>query len=114
MKINERNAESIADAVFGQDNSKRPKIALQLYIYDKLMMEDESVEGYRLGNCVYSTTGIFSALPELHPIVPSFVSAMDARLGDLFAELTDPAVPFDLTDDVSVCEFCDFKTICGR
>lgn len=114
VNITERNAEATADAVFGPDNSKRPKIALQLYIYDRLLMQDGAAEGYEIRNCVYSTTGLFSELPETRPLVPAFISAMDSRLGKLFGELTDPGVPFDMTPDVKVCEYCDFKTICGR
>ncbi len=112
--ISADNAEDIAGAVFGPDNGKRPKIVLQLYVYDKFLMQDPSMAGQTLYNCIYSATHLFSGLPELRPVEPVFVSSMDSHLEELFREMTDILVPFRLTGDLRICEYCDFKTICGR
>ena len=32
------NAEEVVDKLFGDDNAKRPKIALQLYLYDHITL----------------------------------------------------------------------------
>ena len=115
VMITSFNAERIAETVFHSATAReRPKIALQLYIYDKFLMQDCSMQGFALENCVYSTRNLFSGLPESFPVPDNFISSMDAGLEKLFSEMTDASVPFTLTDDVSVCEFCDFKTICGR
>ena len=107
-------AAGVADAVFGENNLRRPKIALQLYVYDKFMAESPMFSGMPVENCIYSTRELFSGIPESYPVDPTFVQAMDERLSALFRQMTDLSVPFRLTDDVSVCKYCDFKNICGR
>ena len=114
VEISEDNAAEVAEAVFGPDNSRRPKIALQLYVYDKFLMQDTREESGTVHNCIYSTMNLFSGLPESRPVSAGFMREMDARLVELFREMTDISVPFRLAGDVRVCEYCDFKTICGR
>jgi hypothetical protein len=36
------------------------------------------------------------------------------RLKDLLAEIFDPFVPFDQTDDEDVCKFCPYRQVCHR
>lgn len=102
------------DAVFGDDNRKRPKIALQLYIYDKYMLQSRADDSCRITNCIYSTRDLFVKNPECCPVVDGFMEAMDERLERLFGQMTDPAIPFRMTDDIRICSYCDYKTICGR
>ena len=109
------NADKIAEAVFhSETKQKRPKIALQLYIYDKFLKSDPEFSGNALSNCIYSVSGLFSGLPENYPVSDDFISEMDVRLEALFNELTDISVPFRLTGDTEACGYCDFKNICGR
>ena len=109
------NADKIAEAVFHSGTKqKRPKIALQLYIYDKFLKSDPELSGNALSNCIYSVSGLFSGLPENYPVSDDFISEMDVRLEALFNELTDISVPFRLTGDTEACGYCDFKNICGR
>ena len=114
VDIADDNAEAVAGAVFGKDNAKRPKIALQLYVYDRLVRQDPALAGRKIENCVYSVTGLFSGLPESYPVSGRFVAGMDAGLETLFSEMTDGNVPFRMTEDAGICGYCDFKTICGR
>jgi hypothetical protein len=43
-----------------------------------------------------------------------FFDAVSERLGKLLDEMYDISVPFRRTEDEKVCQYCDFKTICGR
>lgn len=36
------------------------------------------------------------------------------RLQKLLDEVYDPKVPFSQTEDIKNCEYCDFKTLCGK
>ena len=110
--ITAANAEAVADAVFGDDNARRPKIALQLYIYDKAMADEAGDRA--IDNSIYSTRGLFTGAPATCPAEPAFIRAMDERLAELLGQMSDPDIPFRRTEDVSVCGYCDFKSICGR
>ena len=115
VSLTESDPAGVAKAVFDRAPSrKRPKIALQLYIYDKFMRQDQELAGQAMKNCVYSVRSMFARLPESYPVEESFISEMDAGMESFFSELTDVSVPFRLTTDSYFCENCDFKTICGR
>ncbi len=43
-----------------------------------------------------------------------YVAQTEALLRQKIAELFDPEKPFTRTEDKKVCEFCDYKRICGR
>ena len=110
--IDENNAEEIADAVFAGDNSKRPKIALQFFIYDMLLREN-GVKDCIL-NSVYQTSRIFKEPVEAIPLSEKFYSLMKDRLKSLLEELDNPEIPFRRTEDTAVCAYCDYRKICGR
>lgn len=110
--ITDVNAERIADLVFGEDHAKWPKIALQFFIYDMLLKQNGF--GDDIVNSVYSTARLFNDPVEDSPMNMEFYRCMEERLHVLLEELSDPAVPFRRTEDVSRCQYCDFKVICGR
>ena len=112
MFINDTNAMKIADAVFGDDNSARPKIALQFFIYDMLLKKN----GFdaQIYNSIYQTSRIFKEPVQAVPLCEDFYSLMEERLEALLAELDNPDVPFSRTGDMRTCEYCDFRKICGR
>lgn len=112
MFINDTNALKIADAVFGDDNSARPKIALQFFIYDMLLKKN----GFdaQIYNSIYQTSRIFKEPVQAVPLCEDFYSLMEERLEALLAELDNPDVPFNRTGDMRTCEYCDFRKICGR
>ena len=112
--IQDGNAEAIADKIFAQDVAERPKIALQFYIYDLLVQSRPEVQGREIYNCVYSTSGLFTKAPMTVPRNQTFFDAVSERLGKLLEEMYDLSVPFRRTEDAKVCQYCDFKTICGR
>lgn len=110
--IDDGNAEEVAAAVFGDDNAGRPKIALQFFVYDMLLRKNGFRE--KILNSVYRTSGLFSGGIEVRPLNEKFYGAMEAGLSDLLDELADIDVPFRRTEDTGMCEYCDFKKICGR
>lgn len=121
--IDESNAAKVVENLFGPDNRKRPNIALQLYLYDKLMTEGsssdgsvppEAVAGKKIANSIYQTQRLFVRPVENVELNDEFNSLMDGRLLALLDELADPSKPFRRTDDPDTCKYCDFKTICGR
>ena len=112
--ITEDNADAVVERLFGPDNAKRPKIALQLWLYDRLLADDPLAAGCRIVNSVYQTSRLFVREVESVATGGRFAVLMEERLRGLLAEIADPAVPFRRTDDANTCKWCDFKNICGR
>ena len=112
--ITEENADAVVEKLFGPDNGKRPKIALQLYLYDRFVAGDSRVQGCRIVNSIYQTSRLFVREIETVALNGRFLSLMAERLDGLLAEIADPSVPFRRTDDARTCQWCDFKNICGR
>lgn len=112
--ITEENAGDVVEKLFGTDPAKRPKIALQLYLYDRFVADDPLADGCRIVNSIYQTSRLFVRGVENVAVGERFGQLMEERLDDLLAEIADPAVPFRRTDNKKSCEWCDFKNICGR
>ena len=92
----------------------RPKIALQLFIYDLLAHADPSLDGNTVVNSIYSTARLYTgALPDC-PESAEFIRLTSQRLQEMLAEMTDVSVPFRRTEEAATCTWCDFKNICGR
>jgi len=112
--ITEENAETVVDKLFAERVPKRPKIALQLYLYDRLVAGDKALEGCRIVNSIYQTSRLFVREVENVSLNGRFLSLMAERLDGLLAELADLSVPFRRTADAKTCSYCNFKNICGR
>ncbi len=112
--IDDNNAQSVVEALFGADNAKRPKIALQLYLYDEFLEGDALVVGKEVQNCIYQTTNIFVGAPRSVPRSARFRALMRERIPALLDEIRNKDIPWRRTEDKDTCEYCDFKTICGR
>lgn len=110
--IDEENAAQVVEQLFAPDSKSRPKIALQLFLYDHMV--EMAGQAGRLVNSIYSTARLYSQpLPDV-PVSAEFMKlAMEGVIG-LLKEITDLNVPFRRTEDTKTCEFCDFKAICGR
>ena len=113
--MSDAGTDKIVANLFGDKKYRdKPKIALQLFIYD-LLIENNVPDGdRRLLNSVYSTVKIFSEPPLSVEVGKSFVGAMKERVADMLREIEDVSIPFRRTDDPDVCAFCDFRSICGR
>ena len=112
--IDESNAEGVATKLYGESNSGRPKIALQLYLYDTFAHEGIAREGETVVNSIYSTSRLLTkALPDV-PESVAFKHFAGEGLKAKLHEIADTSVPWKRTCDRSVCERCDFRAICGR
>ena len=120
VNIGDSNAAAVADRIFDPDisSSRWPKIALQFYIYDMILKANPGVlSGRRLFNCVYSTRSLLKERPVESECNENFCREMETRLAACLDELVDKSVPFARRKQKyndRTCEFCDFKTICGR
>ena len=114
IDVTDANAANVAEKLFGQDNKERPKIALQLYLYGEYLKGDKLVAGKEMQNCIYQTTDIFRQKPKSIPRSPEFCRLAGERLEAVLKEMEDRSVPWKRTEDSKTCEWCDFKTICGR
>ena len=112
LEITDENALKSVDALFGTDNSKRPGIALQMYLYDR-MVEPERA-GRELLNSVYSARRLFTEGVRNTPPSQAFASGLEPRLLETLNQMRDPQQPWMRTSDTKSCEWCDFKKICGR
>lgn len=113
--INEDNAESVVNALFGKDNAKRPKIALQLYLYDRFIKRKKGlVDGKTILNSIYQTSRLFVGGVENVALNDSFCSLMDEKLSGLLKEISDLERPWERLGDEKACGWCEFKTICGK
>ena len=114
IDVTDANAAEVADKLFGTENKDRPKIALQLYLYGEYLKGDKLVAGKEMQNCIYQTTDIFRQKPKSIPRSPEFCRRAGERLEAVLKEMEDRSVPWKRTEDSKTCEWCDFKTICGR
>lgn len=114
INISDENAGVVVEKLFGESNQGRPKIALQLFLYDMFVQDMKEVSGKSLVNSIYSPSRLFVSEVECVPSSPKFISLMKERLSALLKEISDVEIPFRRTEDVSTCEYCDFKNICGR
>ena len=115
MQITEADGTKAVDKLFGDGPfADKPKIALQLFIYDLLLEKNGLSHGRRVIDSVYSTAQLFSGPPAQAEVGKSFYDAMSEHLASLLDEISDISKPFSRTEDLSVCQYCDFKAICGR
>lgn len=108
--------ESLVEALFSPDtpHAARPKIAFQLFVYDKLVEGIEAAKGKKLHNSIYHVTGLFKEPVRNVPVNEYFIELVQERLTGLLDELSSIEKGFRRTADTEVCKYCDFKDICGR
>ena len=114
IDITDENAAEVVGKLFGPSNAKRPKIALQLFLYGLLAQSYEDLKGRTVVNSIYSVSRLFTDPLKDRVQSAEFNRLTRERLRALLSEMTDPAVPFRLTGETATCSYCDFKTICGR
>ena len=110
----ENNDVNITEALFGEDNRKRPKIAFQLFLYDYLAAGSPAAKDKVLVNSIYQPAKLFTEEVRSIPMSPVFNQEVEERLHGLLVEIKDPSIPWKRTDDKDTCSWCDFKMICGR
>ncbi|MBQ9475357.1 MAG: PD-(D/E)XK nuclease family protein [Bacteroidales bacterium] len=116
--INDDNAPDVVKALFTKKGSDRPKIALQLYVYDELVKQDRScaeiVKGKRLVNSIYHPPRMYGRGVEESDVSEVFRAAMESGLQGLVDTILNPDIPFNRSGEAKTCEFCDFKQLCGK
>ena len=112
--ITDANAPKVVEKLFGPSNTDRPRIALQLFLYDMFAHADASLRDQVVVNSIYSTGRLFTEpLPDC-PESPEFIRLTREHLREMLQEMTDTTVPFRRTEDRKTCGWCEFKNICGR
>ena len=124
--IDDANAPQVVEQLFSADSKTRPKIALQLFLYDHMVAEMAGQAGHDDGrqarldgasslvNSIYSTARLYSQpLPDV-PVCAEFSRLALEGVQGLLKEIADLNVPFRRTEDAKTCDYCDFKAICGR
>ena len=115
ISVNDANAAEVADLLFGEDNSKRPKIALQLFLYDLFATEDKDLQGMQLVNSIYQTSRLFVEEVKNVPVSGTFMELCRKRIEtDILGKIDDLGEPWRRTADQKTCAWCDFKKICSR
>ena len=112
MDIEDDNAITLAEQLFSPDSTDRPKIAFQLYVYDKMVRE--KYPDARIFNSLYPAVRLFNEPVPLQECSEEFLRQVDIRLEETFREMFDPQTGFRRTSDENVCAYCDYKMLCGR
>ena len=110
--IEDDNAMTLAEKIFSPDSTDRPKIAFQLYVYDKIVRE--KYPDARIFNSLYPTVRLFKEQVPVQECSEEFLKQVDIRLEETFKEMFDPNTGFRRTSDDKVCSYCDFKMLCGK
>ena len=112
VQIDASNAGKVTEALFAPVSKKRPKIALQLFLYDRFV--ENEVSGMKVENVLYPVPKLFSSDILSSEECREFDEMVRDRLADVFRDIADPDKGFERTEDKSVCNYCDFRKICGR
>lgn len=114
--ISDDNFEDVIKSLFSKEtkSDKRPSIAFQLFMYDKLIRENINLSGKDVCNSIYHVTGLFKEPVTDVPVSEKFMQAAENGLAEVLNEISSPDTGFARTKDTDVCNYCDFKNICGR
>ncbi|MBR1872961.1 MAG: PD-(D/E)XK nuclease family protein [Bacteroidales bacterium] len=114
VNVTDENAGEVMEKLFGTDEKKRPKIALQLFLYDMYVTGGDPDALSKVENVIYPAAKLFVSDPPSCGVSMEFIDGMKDRLHDLLGEIADPSRPIIRTSDRDTCKWCDFKNICGR
>lgn len=113
-------AIKIFDRIFKPEQSTRPKIALQFFVYNLMLLLNPEgrrlSEGRTISNCVYSMAHLFDKDLHEYSLPEEVIDYASEKLAGCLEEMTDLKghPEFRRTDNMDVCRYCDFKMICGR
>ena len=115
IRIDGGNAAAVVEKLFGESNVGRPKIALQLFLYDEFVHDMAVVgDGGTVVNAIYSTARLLTTpLPEVTECT-EFKDLVREKLRETLREIADTNVPWKRTEDRRTCSMCPFRAICGR
>ena len=119
------------DEIFERNNDKRPKHVLQTFLYGILFKEDEKTqhlaEGKTITPGIYYMRDVFKEgfetqlqykidknnkeiISDFSAYESEFREHLTACLEDIF----NPEIPFGQCENTKLCEWCDYKGVCGR
>ncbi|MGY6744275.1 MAG: PD-(D/E)XK nuclease family protein [Cecembia sp.] len=113
--------------LFDSNIKKRNKAAMQTLFYGLLYQSMHPENTLPLKPALFNFKEVFQEdfnpyLQEKESRKPAkevhdykdYQVVFERQLGDKLAELFDPSVPFDQTEDLDKCKNCPYKEICGR
>lgn len=114
LNINDNNAIRIACECFAPKNYTTgwPKIAIQLFLYDKFAAE--LYPGKQLYNSIYQTSRLFTEPVEQVPVSKVFMERMEEHMKACLKDMQNCSFEWERTLDDNNCKYCDFKLICGK
>ncbi|PWJ57324.1 PD-(D/E)XK nuclease superfamily protein [Dyadobacter jejuensis] len=127
------NDSELQDNILTTDGDLKMGYVRQLWMYEYLVYRKMLEEnGLRLGKDSYNMdqnrvqSGFYSFRTPTdliaNPLIltgtegnaQEFMKKSEELLKDILDRLLDPDIPFSKTDDLNICQYCDFKGICGR
>lgn len=119
-----KNVQTTLEKLFtGVNGSTWPKIALQLWIYDYLILNSDDAKDIRkhfngpedLRNVIYCPYKLASKGCAEGLVNPEFYDGCLEKTTALLDEIKNPGVPFSSKKGaVKACDYCDFKSLCKK
>lgn len=105
------------EKVFDKDILERPKVLLQLFIYQYLVSNSRKSPSSAVPlpkqNVVYSIREIFSRMPSEFVFSDESYLLMEEGVKNTVQEILDPDVPF-VQGSHAPCKYCDFYSVCKK
>ena len=98
---------------------KIPEKARQLLIYKYLYLKStsnlnpENISASIIGLTGYSNL-YHDLIVENENLNKDFINTMECLLKNFISEIIDPDTSFTQTEETKNCQFCDFKSLCGK
>ncbi|MGK7395583.1 MAG: PD-(D/E)XK nuclease family protein [Candidatus Cyclobacteriaceae bacterium M3_2C_046] len=124
-----KDDKQVADipSLFDREHPKRNKAALQTLLYS-LIYQENAASASQIVPGVYNARDLFKADFEVYlqmkdPATRKYHPILDAKplfpefkqeLTRLVAEIYDPTIHFDQTEDRRKCNYCPYQAICHR
>ena len=116
-----KKVSSIA-SLFDREDKNRNKAAMQTLLYAYFYQYTHSENKLPIKPGIFNIKEIYD--PRFNPFLQmdkeeisdyrDFAADFESGLRGLLAEIFNPEVPFDQTEDEKKCSFCAYKEICGR
>lgn len=116
-----KKVSSIA-SLFDREDDKRNKAAMQTLLYAYFYQHSHPENKLPIKPGIFNIKEIYN--PQFNPFLimdkeeisdyRDFAVEFESGLSGLLAEIFNPEVPFDQTEDEKKCAFCAYKEVCGR
>ena len=110
------------DSLFKRDDDYRNKAAMQTLLYAYFYQHSHPENQLPLKPGIFNIKEIYD--PKFNPFLVmnkeeisdyrDFAEEFEQGLSGLLAEIFNPEVPFDQTEDEKKCQYCAYRGICGR